>query len=196
MITILSGSPRKNSTTLKVAKGIKNVIKENYLNEVVKVIDFNGFDIPSMNIKNISADDLSPWQQDLYDAMSESDLIFVLTPEYNWFPSAEIIQMIHTTTSSQFKTMWDNKVFATCGVSNGRGGRMPAVQLSYTINKIISVFNYDSFVVSKMFESQFSDKALDHDGNSLGNEEYMKGLKAFIDSGIKMSRRWNQGDRG
>lgn len=191
MVTILSGSPRKNSTTLRVAKGIKNVILENYPQEEVSVIDFNGYDIPSMNVKNMNVNDLSPWQQEMYDAMSQSHLIFVLTPEYNWFPSAEIIQMIHTTTSSPFKAMWDNKVFATCGVSNGRGGRMPAVQLGYTINKIISVFNYESFVSSKMFESQFSDKALDHDGNSLGNEEYMKGLKAFVDSGMKMSQRWN-----
>ena len=192
MITIISGSPRKNSNTIRVAKAISNYYTSLSAEHTAEIIDFNGYDIPSANVADLHADSLTPWQQHLYDSVSKSHLVFILTPEYNWFPSAEIIQMIHAMTSRSFKTMWDNKVFATGGVSNGRGGRMPAVQLSYSLNKIISVFGYQSLVSAKMFESQFTDKVLDDEGNSLGNEEYRKGLKVFIDYNLNMSDRWKK----
>lgn len=190
MISILSGSPRKSSNTLKVAKAIRNILIELNPEEDVKVIDFHGFDIPSVNAGKVDPENLTQWQSELVESTTASRLVFVLTPEYNWFPSAEIIQMIHIMASRNFQSMWNNKVFATCGVSNGRGGRMPAVQLSYTINKIINVFNFESLVGAKMFESQFTDKVLDADGNSLGNEEYMRGLRMFVEYNLNMSKRW------
>lgn len=189
MITILSGSPRKNSNTLKVAKALRNVLLERNANESVRIIDYYGFDIPGANQGLISPDNLSEWQKELFESCVGSDLLFILTPEYNWFPSAEIIQTIHVMASRPFKEMWNNKVIATCGVSNGRGGRMPAVQLSYTLNKIISVFNFESVVSAKMFESQFTDKVLDSEGHSLGNEEYMNGLSLFADYNLNLARK-------
>src|SRR5690606_7319636 len=126
MITILSGSPRKNSITSRVAKAIQLYVQSVDPQIEVHIIDFYGFDIPGMNQGDMDPHHLSPWQQNLFDKATASELIFVLSPEYNWFPSAEIIQMIHQMTSRAYQTMWNNKVFATCGVSNGRGGRMPA----------------------------------------------------------------------
>jgi chromate reductase len=189
MITILSGSPRKNSNTLRVAKALKHMIAE-HTDEQVNIVDFNGFDIPSANTARVSIDNLSEWQKTLHRSMSDSHLIFVLTPEYNWFPSAEIIQMIHVMAGAQFADMWNHKVFAMCGTSNGRGGRMPAIQLGYAINKIISVFNFDSIVSAKIFESQFSDKVLNEEGKSTGNQEYMNGLKVFADYNLNVARKW------
>ncbi len=191
MITILSGSARKNSNTLRVANALKNNILNEVPSELVKVIDFNGFDIPSINQGNINPDALTAWQTELFGAMKDASLIFVLTPEYNWFPSAEIIQVIHTFGDTPFAAAWENKVFATCGVSNGRGGRMPAVQLSYAINKIISVFNFESVVSARMFESQFTHNALGEKGESTGNIEYDRGMNAFVNYNLKLNKRLN-----
>lgn len=193
MITILSGSPRKNSNTLKVAKAIRNTIKRRQYSGEIRIIDFNDFDIPSASKGVIRVDTLSEWQSYLYNSCCESELVFILTPEYNWFPSAEIIQMIHCMASMPFREMWNEKVFATCGTSNGRGGRMPAVQLSYTLNKILNVLNCESMVSPKMFESQFTDKVLDSEGNSLGSDEYMKGLEIFVDYNLNAALRWKRG---
>ncbi len=189
MVAILSGSARKHSNTLRVANAIKHHILEEAPEEQVKIIDFNGFDIPSINQGFVNADALTRWQAELFEAMSEASLIFILTPEYNWFPSAEIIQMIHTFGDTPFVKAWQDKVFVTCGVSNGRGGRMPAVQLGYAINKIISVFNFESMVSAKMFESQFTPKVLDENGHSMGNEEYDKGMRAFVKYNLKLDLR-------
>lgn len=190
MITILSGSPRKNSSTLRVARAIMNIIGELDPSQEVKIVDFNGFDIPSANRGSVNVHHLTPWQAGLYDSMSASSLVFVLTPEYNWFPSAEIIQMLHAMGGGSFAHMWNKKVFATSGTSSGRGGRMPAVQLSYAINKVINVFSFESVVSAKMFESQFTDKMLDEDGRSLGNEEYMRGLVAFVEYNMRLAAKW------
>lgn len=167
MITILSGSPRKGSNTLRLAKAIQHILNEQLPEEVVNIIDYSGYDIPSASQGFVDPQNLTPWQKNLFESTSQSNVVFVLTPEYNWFPSAEIIQTIHVMASRHFQSMWDNKIFATAGVSNGRGGRMPAVQLSYAINKIINVFSFESLVGAKMFESQFTDKALDENGHSL-----------------------------
>lgn len=191
MITILSGSPRKGSNTLRVAKAIQTLLLSQNPDEAVRIIDYSGYDIPSASQGFVDPNNLTEWQKDLVQSTSDARVVFVLTPEYNWFPSAEIIQTIHVMASRHFQGMWDNKIFATAGVSNGRGGRMPAVQLSYAINKIINVFNFESLVGAKMFESQFTDKALDENGASLGNDEYMKGLKAFVDFNMKLSERWH-----
>lgn len=192
MITILSGSPRRNSNTLKVAKAIRNQISAIQQENEIRIIDFNGFDIPSANAGYLNKESLSEWQQDLYTSCRNSDMIFILTPEYNWFPSAEIIQMIHVMASTPYRDMWDNKVLVTCGTSTGRGGRMPAVQLSYTLNKILNVFNCDSIVSPKMFESQFTHLAIDENGESLGNVEYMNGLIQFVQYNLKLKNRWIQ----
>ena len=189
MITILSGSSRKNSNTLRVAKAIQNQLTTKQIES--EVIDFHGYDIPNFNQENINNNQLSEWMSHVNKAMSASDLIFVLSPEYNWLPSAESIQFINQTTSSHFSSMWENKTFAIVGTSSGRGGRLPAIHLSNAINKIISVFNYHSIVSAKIFESQFTSAALDENGNSIGNSEYDKGLHQFIDYSLSISQRFS-----
>ena len=97
--------------------------------------------------------------------------------------------MLHTFGDRPYASAWEDKLFVTCGVSNGRGGRMPAVQLGYSINKIISVFNFESVVSAKIFESQFTQKVIDENGHSLGNEEYDKGIRAFVSYNLNLSIR-------
>ncbi len=190
MISILSGSSRKNSNTLRVAKAIQKQLLSKQQESIV--IDFHGYDIPNFNQENMNNNELSEWMSRVQHAMSHSELIFVLSPEYNWLPSAEMIQFINQTTSSHFGTMWENKTFAIVGTSSGRGGRLPAIHLSNAINKIISVFNYHSIVSAKIFESQFTPNALDENGNSIGNSEYDKGLTQFVDYSLSISHRFSK----
>ncbi|MEY3984414.1 MAG: hypothetical protein RL160_1973 [Bacteroidota bacterium] len=191
MITIISGSARPGSNTLRVSKAIKRILEEktNIPASEIKVIDFAPYDIPFYNGDDLQRGQLSNFQEEVASSMSRSSLIFLLSPEYNWFPSAEIINLIHRFGTSSFKDLWEDKVFATCGVSTGRGGRMPAVQLSYVVNKLLNVMNLHSIVSPKMFESQFTTKALDEAGGSLGNAEYDKGLEQFVDYNLILWRK-------
>ena len=97
--------------------------------------------------------------------------------------------MIHQLGSGRFRACWDNKVWATVGVSSGRGGRIPAVQLSYVVNKVIGHLGLQSVVSAKNFESQFTPQVLSTEGHSLGQAEYDKGLFDFIEYNLDLAKK-------
>ena len=109
-------------------------------------------------------------------------------------PFAEIINTVHQLAGDSYKHIFDNKVIATCGVSVGRGGRMPAVQLGYVFNKIFNVFNLNSITSPKTFEAQEVIKCIDSDGNLLGNEAFNKGFDSFVQYSVKVAKRWQATD--
>ena len=78
----------------------------------------------------------------------------------------------------------------TLGVSTGRGGRMPAVQLGYVFNKIFNVFDLNSITSPRTFEAQEVLKCIDDDGNLLDNEMFNKGFKDYLDYSMKVAKRW------
>lgn len=182
---IISGSARKDNNTLRVAKAISNMIEDSY------IIDFQAYDLPNANDGFLDQGGLTPFQKELTDGINEAGLLIVLTPEYNWFPSSEIVNMVHQLASDDFGHIFDNMVAAFVGVSTGRGGRMPAVQLSYVFDKIFNVFNHSSITSPKKFESQFTTKCIDKDGNLLDNQIYNKGLSDFVDYSINVAKRWH-----
>jgi len=180
-ITVLSGSARKGNNTLRVAKAIKKIYLE------TTIIDYQEYDIPSFSDQYIFLGQETSFQKELIEAVDSSDLLIVLTPEYNWFPSAEVINTIHQLAGNTYKHIFDNKV----GVSTGRGGRMPAVQLGYVFNKIFNVFDLNSITSPRTFEAQEVTKCIDSEGNLLDNEKFNDGFKAFIDYSLKVAKRWH-----
>jgi chromate reductase, NAD(P)H dehydrogenase (quinone) len=189
-ITILSGSPRNPSNTLRVSKAIeKELLKQGY---ETALIDFKDYDLPNLNQKDIELDNLSGFQQALIDNMRKPGLVFICTPEYNWLPSSELINMINQLAGGKTLNMFDNKVFALAGISAGRGGRYPAIVLSSALNKIIGYFGLKSFVSGKIFEAQFVPKVISLEGDLLHNEEFNNGLKGFVQYSIEIAENWNK----
>ena len=185
---VISGSARSDNNTLRVAKAIANMLPD------TDVIDFVDYDLPNANEPDIDPSSLSSFQSTLVETMRSADLVFVLTPEYNWFPSTEIINMVHQFANRRFKDIFDNKVFAFAGVSTGRGGRMPAVQLSYVFDKIFNYLHLQSISSPKKFESHFTTDCISESGELLDNQEYNRGLKAFVDYSLNVAKRWHSID--
>ena len=150
----------------------------------MEVIDFEDHDLDE--------DHPSAFQQKLITGMSQADSIIMVTPEYNWFPSAEMVHLVHRMADTPYKPLWHDKVFSFVGVSTGRGGRMPTVQMGYVVDKIINVMNFESITNPKSFEVQFAKKVLDSEGNSLGSVEFDRGLDAFVSYHIRLSQRWRR----
>ncbi|MEY2923502.1 MAG: hypothetical protein RLZZ337_42 [Bacteroidota bacterium] len=184
-VTIISGSARKGNNTLRVAFAIQKLMKD------AEVIDFQEYDIPNFNEDFTDKGNETPFQKKLISAINESNLLFVLTPEYNWFPSAEVINMVHQLATSQYIHIFDEKVISTVGVSAGRGGRMPAVQLGYVFNKIIGFFKLNSITSPHTFEAQEVVKCIDEEGNLLDNEMFNKGFRLFVEHSAKVAQRWH-----
>jgi NAD(P)H-dependent FMN reductase len=184
-VAIISGSARQGNNTLRVALAIEKML------ENTKVVDFQKYDIPNFNEDFAELGEETSFQQELINAIDNCNLLFVLTPEYNWFPSAEVINMVHQLATSRYIHIFDEKVIATIGVSAGRGGRMPAVQLGYVFNKIIGFFKLNSITNPHTFEAQEVTRCIDAEGNLLDNEAFNAGFKSYVQHSIKVAQRWH-----
>ncbi|MDZ4758820.1 MAG: NAD(P)H-dependent oxidoreductase [Bacteroidota bacterium] len=189
-ICIISGSPRWNSNTVKLAKAIESLAKEHH---EVSVIDFAHYDIPLEGQGKMEHGSLSNFQQTLYNDMEKAELVFILSPEYNWMPSAEIVNFFNQMTGKEYTTMWHNKVFALAGVSNGRGGRMPIIQMGIMLNKVLGIMNYHSFICPRYFEGYSTHEHIDETGSSKGNLQYDKSMKNFVDIAASYAAKWAAG---
>ena len=182
---IISGSARLDNNTMRVALAIQAMLEEAH------IVDMRAYDLPNANEGFLNKGSLTPFQKELIDSIDEAELLIVLTPEYNWFPSAEVVNMVHQLASKDFSHIFDNMVAAFVGVSTGRGGRMPAVQLSYVFDKIFNVFHLQRISSPKKFESQFTTQCISEQGVLLDNELYNKGLKDFVHYSINVADRWH-----
>ena len=132
-ICIISGSARQNNNTIRVAKALEKM----YASHHVQLIDFCSYDIPLVANGNLNADRLTAFQQGLYHAMNNAQLIYIITPEYNWSTTPEILNWLHRFGDKPFEQLFNNKVFALVGVSTGKGGKAPLLHLTGILHKII-----------------------------------------------------------
>jgi chromate reductase, NAD(P)H dehydrogenase (quinone) len=182
---ILSGSARKNSNTLRFSNAVHKIITEQ--NHESHVVDFNEYDFPNFNQGSIDWENPSDFQLKIRDHFSKAQIVFVHSPEYNWMPSAEILQFFNQFATNKHLPLFHNKVFAMAGTSSGRGGRMPAVQLSNVVNKILGFFDGNAIVSPKIFEAQFVPQVIAEDGSLQENLEFNKGIRAFVQGNLALT---------
>jgi chromate reductase len=133
-IAILSGSARTNNNTLRVAKALSNALTTHD----VSILDFTNYDIPLMVQGTLNKESLSSFQSQLIQTLDEAHIIITLSPEYNWSITPELLNMYHALGVKDFAHLFHNKVFAFVGVSAGRGGKAPCLQMMQICNKVIS----------------------------------------------------------
>jgi chromate reductase, NAD(P)H dehydrogenase (quinone) len=187
-IAILSGSARINNNTIRVGKAIQ--LRLVALEHDTSLVDFQHYDIPLINQGPVSEALFTPFQQHLAHSMRLADAIIIITPEYNWSTTPEILNFLHRLGDRQFSDLFSEKVFATVGVSTGKGGKAPALHLHTILNKIISFTDLNSFVSAKIFESHYTKEVLDENGNDLGNDMFNAGLDDFIRYTLRVTERW------
>ena len=81
-IEIISGSPRVNSLTRRVALHLKNWFVQN-TNHEVNIIDMKDWNIPAVQSVWVSADKAPLEFQPLAERMFNADAYILVTPEYN-----------------------------------------------------------------------------------------------------------------
>jgi chromate reductase len=189
-IAIVSTSPRANSNTLRFCKFVQNILQESGQHEVT-IVDFASYDLPFVGTTWMKPDTLTPFQREFIAAWGEADLVFFASPEYNWTATPQILNAFHSLGGPAFKHLFENKVFAMAGTSNGRGGRQPALDMTTVLNKVISFTNSYSVVSPKLYESHETDKNVDADGRFIGHEVYDRTARAFVDYSLTVAQRWH-----
>ena len=188
-IAIIATSPRKNSNSLRFSKHLQKVLKASN-NQDTSIVDFHHFDIPSVGRGIVNKDALTDFQRELLTAWEKADLVFFVTPEYNFTVNGDLLNALHQLGSKDFAHLFHDKVFALAGVSAGRGGKTPCLELTTVINKIINFSNQYSVVSPRIFESHETHKNLDENADSVGNKIYEDGVKAFLDYSLEVTKRW------
>lgn len=188
-ITLISTSSRKNSNSLRFVSYLRHVLAEEGQHEV-SIVTFEQYDIPFVGQGAVRKESLTPFQQELVSAWEAADLVLFAMPEYNWTAPPQATNMIHQLGGPAFKHLFDNKVFAMAGVSNGRGGRQPALDMTTVVNKLVSFTNSYSIVSPKLYESHETDKNLDENGRFVGHEVYERTARAFLEYTLNVAQRW------
>lgn len=188
-IAIIATSPRKNSNSLRFSNYLQKLAQTSGCKDVT-VVDFHHFDIPSVGRGTVNKEALTDFQSELLSAWTAADLVFFVTPEYNFTVNGDLLNALHQLGSKDFAHLFHNKVFALAGVSSGRGGKTPCLELTTVINKIINFSHQYSIVSPRIFESHETHKNLDDKADSTGNKIYEDGVKAFLDYSLEVTKRW------
>lgn len=189
-VAIISGSARANNNTLRVAKAIQLHLSN--LNHLSSVVDFTFYDLPLINQGKVDQNNLTTFQENLITSWRNADLVITISPEYNWSVTPELLNMYNAIGVKDFIDLFNEKTFAFVGVSSGKGGKMPCLQLIQVVGKLVSFSNSYSFISPKIFESHFTKDVLDENGNSLENAMYDKGLSDFINYNLELAERWKK----
>jgi chromate reductase, NAD(P)H dehydrogenase (quinone) len=188
-IAIIATSPRKNSNSLRFSKYLQKIAQTSGYEDVT-VVDFHHFDIPSVGRGTVNKEALTDFQSELITAWGNADLVFFVTPEYNFTVNGDLLNAFHQLGSKDFAHLFNNKVFAFAGVSSGRGGKVPCLELTTVVNKIINFSNQYSVVSPRIYESHETHKNLDENSDSVGNLIYENSVKAFVDYALEVTKRW------
>lgn len=188
-ITLISTSSRKNSNSLRFVSYLRHVLADEGQHEVT-IVTFEAYDIPFVGQGSVKKETLTPFQQELIGAWEAADLVIFAMPEYNWTAPPQATNAVHQLGGPAFKNLFENKVFAMAGISNGRGGRQPALDMTTVVNKLISFTNSYSIVSPKLYESHETDKNLDESGHFIGHEIYERTARAFLAYTLNVAQRW------
>jgi len=191
-VFIIAASPRENSLTLRFATYLKKEIEKKALGPV-ELIDFEEFDVPAIGKGNFGLANLTPFQAKLTQGWLKADLVIICSPEYNWTANAELFILMDRIGSADFRQLFENKVFSFVGVSSGRGGRQPALDLVKVLSKVISFIDGISIVSPKILEVHEAQKNLDSNAASVGNPVFEKATQSFIDYSLRLTDRWLKG---
>lgn len=187
-IGIISGSARPNNNTIKLAKAIENHhIK---LGNSTQILNFIDYDLGSSVIQPLDLDQLSIFQQKSISLFKNSSIIYFLSPEYNWMPTVEILNFINHFAQKNTAHLLEEKVFAFAGISIGRGGKLPALDMKKMLDKVIGYFSILSITSSKIFECHEINQVLDENGKSLNNSEFDKGLENFCNYQLRLHKKF------
>ncbi|HRH34805.1 MAG TPA: NAD(P)H-dependent oxidoreductase [Catalimonadaceae bacterium] len=188
-VLIISTSSTKNSSTKRVATFLSTIFHEQSIANC-QVVDFENFDIPSVGKSSLNQSELSAFQARLISAWERASLVIIACPEYNWSVNGEVLTMLEQLGSKKFKHLFDQKVFAMVGVSSGRGGRLPALEIMKITNKLISFLGTLSVVSPKILEAHEVPANLNEKGESNGNSLFDREVLNFVHYSIRVADQW------
>lgn len=135
MITIISGTNRKNSTTEIVAKHYFDNIK-NLTDSPVKYLSLQSIPLDTLNPDMYEESGQSPALQRLQDEyLVDAQKWVIVLPEYNGSYPGVLKLFLDAVSVRKYKETFKNKKLGLVGVASGRGGNLRGLdQLTNSMN--------------------------------------------------------------
>lgn len=175
-IEIISGSPRGNSITNRVALNLKKEIKEKTDHEV-DIIDVRENEFPLLQSIFTSVESTPEPYKEVTERMLNADAFILLTPEYNGSYSAALKNLLDHFPKQH------HRVFAIATASTGMlGGVRAALQLQELIYALFGIGSPYMLVTPQV------DKKFDEEGNLL-DINFKKSIDIFINEFIWLAEK-------
>jgi NAD(P)H-dependent FMN reductase len=175
-IEIISGSPRGNSITNRVALHLKKVMQERSDHEV-DIIDVRENELPLLQTIFTSVESTPEPYKEVAERMLNANAFILLTPEYNGSYSAALKNLLDHFPKQH------HKVFAIATASTGMlGGIRAALQLQELIFALFGVGSPYMLVIPQV------DKKFDEEGNLL-DANFQKSVDVFVNEFIWLAEK-------
>jgi NAD(P)H-dependent FMN reductase len=175
-IEILSGSPRRNSSTVRVALHLQRLLQENTDHEI-GLIDVREFALPPLQ-EVFLAPHLAPEAfQPLAKRVFEAQAFILVTPEYNGSFTPDLKNLLDHFPKQQ------HKVFGLVTASPGAlGGIRAALQLQQLVYALFGIGS-PHMLITPMVEKKF-----DAAGNLI-DTTFQKSVDVFVKEFLWLSER-------
>ena len=175
-IEIISGSPRTNSVTRRVALHLKNWLSQNSSHDV-DIIDMRDWSIPPIQAAWSSVDKASVEFQPLAERMFNADAYILITPEYNGSYSPAMKNLLDHFPKRH------HKPFGIVTASPGAmGGIRASQQLLQLVPALFGIASPYMLIVPAV------DKKFSPDGDLL-DESFQNGVHNFITEFLWLSEK-------
>jgi NAD(P)H-dependent FMN reductase len=175
-IEIISGSPRGNSITNRVALHLKKIIEERTDHEV-NIIDVRENEMPLLQSVFTSVEFTPEPYKQVTERMLNAHAFILLTPEYNGSYSAALKNLVDHFPKQH------HKVFAIATTSTGMlGGVRAALQLQELVYALFGIGSPYMLVTPQV------DKKFDEEGNLL-DPHFKKSVDIFINEFIWLAEK-------
>lgn len=175
-IAIISGSPRGNSMTVRVALHLKREI-ENISDHEVDIIDLREVETPQLQSVFTSVDAAPEELRNVAERMFRAQAYILVTPEYNGSYSAALKNLLDHFPKQH------HKVFGIVTASPGAlGGIRAALQLQELIFALFGIGSPYMLVTPQV------DKKFDSEGNLI-DESFRKSVDLFVKEFIWLGER-------
>lgn len=150
-IEIISGSPRVNSVTRRVALNLKNWLDNNTEHEI-DIIDMKDWDLPAVQSVFVSVDRTPDEFKPLAERIFNSDAFILVTPEYNGSYSPAMKNLLDHFPKQHHKPF--GIVTASPGAFGGIRASQQLLQLVPSLFGIASPYMLIVPAVDKKFDEQ------------------------------------------
>lgn len=175
-IEIISGSPRGNSITNRVALHLKKEISDRSEHDV-DIIDVREVELPLLQSVFSSVETTPEPFRDITARMLSADAFILLTPEYNGSYSAALKNLLDHYPKQH------HKVFAIATASTGMlGGIRSALQLQELVYALFGIGSPYMLVTPQV------DKKFDAEGNLL-DPAFRKSVDVFVNEFLWLAEK-------